>query len=280
MFRFLPLYFWKLTYDQNNDQALCLDGSTASYYIRHSPTNSSRWVFYAEDGGANCIISEKLCQELINSVPYFITSLDKYHPQERNASTIFSDNPANGPWPDANFIFMNYCSQDGWLGSGYYLRGSINFKAIVSQVLKDQDPTTTELVIVGSSAGTIGVFNHIEWIVNSLHYPTNNIQMILDSFYAPVSQVTPMEVLLPLIFSPLPHLPCLKDLVMNLPYITNFTSQSMTHWVDGFPCAVVYECMVATGYIPPGIKTLIISSAWDGIVYAYGTSGAASKSSH
>lgn len=49
----------------------------------------------------------------------------------------------------------------------------------------------------------------------------------------------------------------------------------MTYWVDGFPCAVVYECMVATGYIPSGIKTLIISSAWDGIVYAYGTSGAA-----
>jgi hypothetical protein len=91
---------------------------------------------------------------------------------------------------------MNYCSQDGWLGSETYLRGSIIFKGIFSQVLKDQDPETTELVVVGSSAGTIGVFNHIEWIVNSLHYPAGNIQMILDSFYAPVTQVTPMEVTL------------------------------------------------------------------------------------
>lgn len=50
----------------------------------------------------------------------------------------------------------------------------------------------------------------------------------------------------------------------------------MTYWVDGFPCAVVFECMVSTGYIPSGIKTLIISSSWDAIVFAYGTSGAAS----
>jgi hypothetical protein len=164
------------------------------YYIHYSPFNSSKWIFYAEDGGANCILSEKLCQKLIDTVPYFITSSDKYHPQEREAFTIFSDDPSSGPWPDANFIFMNYCSQDGWLGSGFYLRGSIIFKAILSQVLKDQDPTVTELVIVGSSAGTIGVFNHIQWIVNSLHYSVENVQMVLDSFYAPVTHVTPMEV--------------------------------------------------------------------------------------
>ncbi len=52
----------------------------------------------------------------------------------------------------------------------------------------------------------------------------------------------------------------------------------MTYWVDGFPCAVVYECMVSTGYIPSGIKTLVISSSWDAIVYAYGTSGEAGES--
>jgi hypothetical protein len=69
-----------------------------------------------------------------------------------------------------------------------------------------------------------------------------------------------------------------EDLITNLPYITNYTAQSMTYWVDGFPCAVVFECMVSTGYIPSGLKTLIISSAWDGIVYAYGTSGASCKS--
>lgn len=91
---------------------------------------------------------------------------------------------------------MNYCSQDGWLGNEIYLRGSIIFKGIISQVLKDQDPNLTELVIVGSSAGTIGVFNHIEWIVNTLQYPVKNIDMILDSFYAPVTQVTPMDVII------------------------------------------------------------------------------------
>jgi hypothetical protein len=178
-----------------------LDGTPSSYYIHYSPSNSSTWIFYAEDGGANCILSEKLCQELIDNVPYFTTSADKYHPTQREATTIFSSDPSVGPWPEANFIFMNYCSQDGWLGrfpsslySGYYLRGSIIFESILSEVLRDQDPLQTQLILVGSSAGTIGVFNHIDWVVNSLHYPVQNIQMILDSFYAPTSQVTPLEV--------------------------------------------------------------------------------------
>jgi hypothetical protein len=100
---------------------------------------------------------------------------------------------------------MNYCSQDSWIGdlkhpiysSKYYLRGSTIFKAIISQVLEDQDPYTNELVIIGSSAGTIGVFNHISWIVNSLNFPVENIQMILDSFYSPITPVEPMQVLSP-----------------------------------------------------------------------------------
>jgi hypothetical protein len=93
----------------------------------------------------------------------------------------------------------------------------------------------------------------------------------------------PWRFALPLSLTLLAHtlsapLPVSQDLITNLPYITFFTTQSMTYWADGFPCAVVFECMVATGYVPSGIKTLVISSAWDGIVYAYGTSGAASES--
>jgi hypothetical protein len=178
-----------------------LDGTPSSYYIRYSPTNSTKWVFYAEDGGANCILSAKLCSELIKNVPYFTTSDEKYHPQQRGAFTIFSDDPTSGPWPEANFIYMNYCSQDGWLGrfptelySGYYLRGSLIYQAILTQVLKTIDPTAHQLVLVGSSAGAIGVFNHLDWIVKTLHFPVQNLEVILDSFYAPITQVEPMKV--------------------------------------------------------------------------------------
>ena len=97
---------------------------------------------------------------------------------------------------------MNYCSQDGWLGRveepiysrGLYLRGSFIFQAILLEVLKAQNRETTELILVGSSAGTIGLFNHIDWVINFLGFPVSNVQMILDSFYAPVTQVTPMKV--------------------------------------------------------------------------------------
>lgn len=98
---------------------------------------------------------------------------------------------------------MNYCSQDGWLGlvdtpiysRQLYLRGSYIFQAIILQVLKNRNINNTQLVLVGSSAGTIGVFNHIDWIINTLGFSVHNVQMVLDSFYAPVTQVTPIKVI-------------------------------------------------------------------------------------
>jgi hypothetical protein len=134
----------------------------------------------------------------VKTLPYFTTSADKFRPHVRWGETIFS---SEGPWPDANYIFMNYCSQDGWLGrvlgtlyDGFYIRGSYNFQYTFLEVLANADPLSLKLILVGSSAGAIGMFNHLEWITETFHLSTTQINLILDSFYAPVTQVTPSKV--------------------------------------------------------------------------------------
>lgn len=77
---------------------------------------------------------------------------------------------------------------------GLHLRGSIILKAILREVLEEVDRETTEVNFVGSSAGAVGTWNHIQWVVDEMKFQTHLLTMILDSFYAPVSQVTPDDV--------------------------------------------------------------------------------------
>jgi hypothetical protein len=70
---------------------------------------------------------------------------------------------------------------------------------------------------------------------------------------------------------------CSQGLVNNLPVIMSNDPKSSTYWADGYPCALVYECLKSTGYIPSGIKTLIISSAYDAMVFSYGATASAGE---
>jgi hypothetical protein len=171
------------------------------YYIRNPPTASSRWVFYLEDGGAYCIGDSRTCDEYVSAWPYFSTSNDKYHPTEVDADTIFSSDVTVSPWASDNFVYMSYCSQDGWLGENlaktfdkYFLRGGINFKAIVNEVLTGQAIASLEIVIVGSSSGALGASNHVQWLVDTVGFTTSQISLVVDSFYMPISNIAPDSV--------------------------------------------------------------------------------------
>lgn len=154
-----------------------------------------------EDGGAYCLGSEKTCSEEVSDWPYFTTSDERYHPNEIEATTIFDDEASVSPWAGDNFVYMPYCSQDGWLGNTtakafdkYYLRGSVIFRAIIREALAGQTLSSLEIVLVGSSSGALGVFNHIEWMVESMGLSVDQISVVLDSFYMPMSNLSPDSV--------------------------------------------------------------------------------------
>ena len=191
--------FFKLVVPQNTN-AICLDGSQASYYTRLSGS-SSRWVFYVEDGGAYCVGSKKTCDEYSDEWPYFTTSAERYHPTTVSADTIFSGDARVSPWATDNFVYMSYCSLDGWLGENlgtsfdqYYMRGSTIFKAIINEALATEDISTLEIVLVGSGSGALGVFNHLSWLVNTVGLTSAQLSIVLDSFHLPVSNIAPAKV--------------------------------------------------------------------------------------
>jgi hypothetical protein len=116
---------------------------------------------------------------------------------------MFSDDPAVSPYAGSNFIFMNYCTQDAWLGrltdsmhpNGYYLKGAIIMESILIEVLEGVDLSAAEIVLVGTSAGAIGVMNAADFVVNDLGVPINRLSMILDSFNSPVTSLKPEKVI-------------------------------------------------------------------------------------
>lgn len=187
------------------------------YYIRNPSVVSTRWVFYLEDGGAYCIGDSKTCDEYTSEFPYFTSSNDKYHPAEVEADTIFSSDASISPWSSDNFVYMSYCSQDGWLGENpskafnkYYLRGGTSFKAIVSEVLSGKTPSSLSIVLIGSSSGALGASNHVEWLVNTFGFTSSQISLVLDSFYMPISNIPPDSV------SSITQCTCITSRFLNL----------------------------------------------------------------
>eukprot|EP00602_Paraphysomonas_sp_CaronLab_P010018 CAMPEP_0185037034 /NCGR_PEP_ID=MMETSP1103-20130426/30908_1 /TAXON_ID=36769 /ORGANISM="Paraphysomonas bandaiensis, Strain Caron Lab Isolate" /LENGTH=1442 /DNA_ID=CAMNT_0027574831 /DNA_START=372 /DNA_END=4697 /DNA_ORIENTATION=- len=193
--------------------------------------------------------------------PYFSSSDNHYHPQTVEATAIFSDDPSISPWAGYNFLYLNFCSQDGWLGrseslvNGAYLRGSTIFQAALSEVLNSTNRDNAELVLIGSGAGALGIFNHMRWIVDTLGFSEGQLSVVLDSYLSPITQTQPS-----------------KKLVDILPIVAEGYSPASELWVDGQPCALVYDCMQSMGYIPRGIKTLIIASSFDAAVFAFPSS--------
>ena len=170
-----------------NADAICLDGTQASYYTRL--TGSNTWVFYVEDGGAFCLFDKEECHGLVETSPYFASSSDKYHPPTVKGYGPFSDDVNTNPWATANFIYISYCSSDAWLSNSlaplgtYYTRGSIILKSVLDELLTNVTKSTSEVIFMGTSAGGIGVMNHVSHLTNTLEFPVSNVNLIVDSWY-------------------------------------------------------------------------------------------------
>ena len=267
-----------------NELATCYDNGPSSYYLRESTTGSTRYVFYAEDGGGDCIYSKDLCDVRMKEQPYFGTSSDRYRRNEEEFAAMFSDDPAVSPYAGSNFIFMNYCTQDVWLGrltdsmhpNGYYLRGAIIMESILSEVLDGVDMSTIEIVLAGTSAGAIGVMNIADFVVKDLGVPINRLSMIIDSFNSPITSLKPEKVSIASRILMHKFLICdyFKDMISGLiPYIMNYTKKSTRFTDDHFPCVFSYSCLKLNGFIPDGIRTLIMTSSYDPVVMLNANAG-------
>lgn len=160
----------------SNRTITCNDGSQSGFYLRKSTTGSKRWVVFLE-GGWHCY-DQNSCRARWLRLRHLMTSTQ--WPETRIVGGILSSMPMENPyWHNANHVFVPYCSSDSWSGTRVIDETKMGWKfmgaLIVKQVIADLVPLGlgqvqgAELLLVGSSAGGMGVMLNLDRIKKFLH---------------------------------------------------------------------------------------------------------------
>ncbi|KAI8115625.1 Palmitoleoyl-protein carboxylesterase NOTUM [Lucilia cuprina] len=164
----------------SNRTIVCNDGTAAGFYLRKNP-NSKKWIVFLE-GGWHCY-DKKTCRARWNRLRHLMTSTD--WPETRDVGGILSASPEENPyWHSANHVLVPYCSSDSWSGTKDTFESTdFNFRfmgaLILKQVIADLIPMGlgrvpgAELLLVGSSAGGLGVMLNLDRITNYLQQERN-----------------------------------------------------------------------------------------------------------
>ncbi|RNA27451.1 palmitoleoyl- carboxylesterase NOTUM [Brachionus plicatilis] len=169
--------------DLNNSDAVCNDGSPASYYMRS--TGSKVWIVLLE-GGYFCYDQASCSQRYLNS--YNLTT-SRMNSNFKFSNGILSSDPNENPkWSNINMVEIPYCSSDLWTGrkksDEFSFMGYEIVSAVFDDLIKKTSIAQSELVMLtGVSAGGIGVLMNAERIQKmfSLHAPKTKLKLVIDS---------------------------------------------------------------------------------------------------
>jgi len=245
--------------------ALCNDFSEALYYIERFP-GSPGWVVYFE-GGGGCSSFQNCNQRWLNMRERRLMSSVNF-PQEISGSDILSSNPAENPlFHNYSHVVVPYCSSDAWLANrsnptkssiadfsesinadNFVYKGRVIFQAVFEELLGRWNLSDArELILVGSSAGGIGILNNIGWVEERLQNESINILTIIDSsWFIP--------------FNGYHAVSWSEELARDL----NINQQACLDYSLGFPCCTSPSCLFTKGYLPDDIPPILaISSIYD-----------------
>jgi hypothetical protein len=187
---------YKVTLD--DPEALCNDGTPAVMFIRPSTGGefSNRWVIYLQGGGS--------CQDL-ESCGIRYCGTDEY--TKAKMSSTWTDNAVgesalftrdgDNPLGEANQVLVHYCSSDSWTGTNrdvvladeenhpgesfrLHFRGREIVRAAIDTLkagsVRSDDGSVsvpsladaTTVILAGSSAGSRGAQNNLDWVAEQL----------------------------------------------------------------------------------------------------------------
>ncbi len=158
---------------------MCADGSDYSYWVREADPH--RVVFYLEGGGA--CFSAASCS--FTDGTYSVTTDESDDPTGAGGIFDFS-NPAN-PLAGSSFVAAPYCTGDVHIGNNVqqysddltvYHNGFTNASKALAE-LKRRFPDATEIVVAGSSAGSVAA-PFYSGLVSDL-YPDAKISVVADA---------------------------------------------------------------------------------------------------
>ncbi|KAH3757913.1 Pectinacetylesterase family protein [Pelomyxa schiedti] len=162
--------------DSDVTGAVCLDGTSAGYYIRLATSQSAvnKWQIYFQGGG--------WCYEEADCASRSTTTLGSSSAWESSVwvGGHMSDDPNINPdFYDWNFVFLPYC--DGASFAGYkanpviyndvklYFRGQVIIDEIIRHLTRDYGFGSAENVLLtGCSAGGLSTYLHADYIGTKL----------------------------------------------------------------------------------------------------------------
>ena len=187
------------SFDNNNNMPpTCADGSPFGIYVEDNPAISlqqSRKHILVFQGGGACANPTDCAKDYHEHPIVFSTH---YNPATLQGNTILSNDPSINPsMHDYSKWLIPYCSQDFFLGSStnngrdeggnFTHAGSIHFRYAISywrdQVIQTRtNGSLDDVVVVGISAGAIGIMNHIPLIrAAARNLGTSHLRFILDA---------------------------------------------------------------------------------------------------
>lgn len=167
--------------------AACLDGSPPGYFIKRgygSGVNS--WIIHFS-GGAWCY-DEQACyqrsQTEYGSTRY-VNNINLPH------QGMYSDDRSSNPdFYNWNMVFVLYCDGSSFTGSrlnpvyvndkAIYFRGKIILESIIDDLLRRGVRKSKEVLLTGSSAGSLAVLIHADYITSRLPR-TAKVRAVADS---------------------------------------------------------------------------------------------------
>jgi hypothetical protein len=176
-------------------QAVCNDGSPATYYYRPgTDADADNWIIYLE--GLGYCADDQGCLERVRKEAHRTSSLN--YPDTLSPKGILSILPEENPdFSNYNHVYIKYCSSDYWSGDLTRDLGSqtIHFKGkkILGAVVEDLQTksisvehnlnSAEQIIFAGSAAGAVGVSLNLDSLATSL--PKAEVTGIIDGAWFP-----------------------------------------------------------------------------------------------
>ena len=257
--------------DLSDQEAICNDNSRAVIFI--GPKTTKKWIIFFESGGL-CTSNADCNKRYLNkNSKVLMTSM--LLPDKVIGRDILSSSKSGNPaFFDHNHVLVPYCSSDLWLGfktktrqngSFYFVndssvenfsfKGRAIFRSVFMELVQKYNMSVAEEIVVsGSSAGAIGVLNHVKWLKSQNFTINARLLFIIDSawfinFQGGIKSRVKRE------FASFVGLS-----------LQSFEACGDTSY--GFSCCLSASCLITRGFIPSDVQTAFVFSLYDIYMFA------------
>ena len=247
-------------------EALCNDFSSAVYYKSSEVSKSDDWIIFFEGGGGCSSLEE--CNQRWNETQIEGSSGRKVNPLMSSEAyphhvvgrDLLSSNPEENPlFFNYTHVLVPYCSQDAFLANrtnpvrtdfstgfnmgadNFMYKGREIFYSIIKDLLTRRGMSNAKrIVLAGSSAGGIGILNHLQWVqkmlnsTSAIRDPPPELFVIIDSSWFITFNGNHAV-----------------NFTENVPRIFDLPKPACHDLSLGFSCCTSPACLFTQGYLVP-----------------------------